>query len=129
MTSNTSHQSPARIVLLSLVYRENPADTFALKAIVTQDDRLEDNAEMHGWFMEGTQQGSKQRFDALLVPDDVSDRQIRFMVEWENGDTTETFVDFVARPLAVGQHVWRTDTVEQTPERSCYEIVSIDPVE
>ncbi|SFI24657.1 hypothetical protein [Modicisalibacter xianhensis] len=117
-----SSHMPVRI---DLKYKADPKCVMRFVAVLNQDGRLQTD-EMYGYANERSDPNEPLTLYPLILKD-VSEEYRQYQAEWGYGDSTETVIDFLDRPLAEGQEVERVDLSEGIEERSVYIITSIAP--
>lgn len=125
MPPETSMTTSNMAIQIDLEYTADRKCVMRLVAVVKQDGRLQAE-EIYGYSKERSDPGELLTLYPLLLTD-VNKGCRCYQAEWSHGDSTETFIDFLDRPLAVGQEIERIDTSEGVPERSVYAITSITP--
>jgi hypothetical protein len=117
-----SSHMPVRI---DLEYKADRKCVMRFVVLVNRDGRLQ-TGEIYGYAKERSSPSESLTLYPLLLTD-VTEECRHYQAEWGYGDSTETTIDFLDRPLAEGQEIERVDTSEGVPERSVYTITSIVP--
>ncbi|MEL7968203.1 hypothetical protein AAG587_17705 [Vreelandella neptunia] len=112
-------------IQIDLEYTADRKCVMRLVAVVNQDGRLQAE-EIYGYSKERSDLNELLTLYPLLLTD-VNKGCRCYQAEWGDGEPTETFIDFLDRPLAEGQEIERVDTSEGVSERSVYAITSITP--
>lgn len=112
-------------VRIDLEYKADRKCVMRLVAVVNGQGRLQTD-EIYGYAKERCYPSESLTLYPLLLTN-AADGYRQYQAEWGNGESTETIIDFLDRPLAEGQEIERVDTSEGVPERSVYTITSIVP--
>lgn len=112
-------------VQIDLEYKSDRQCVMRLVAVVDRDGRLQAK-EVYGYSKERSNLSAPLTLYPFLLTD-VTEGCRCYQAVWGHGDSTETLIDFLDRPLAKGRENERVDTCEGLPEHSVYIITSIAP--
>lgn len=108
-------------VQVELVYIENEKETLRFHAVL-QDGKLS-SPEMYFHLYELNNQNNYEVQPGILHDEDGNCR--RYQGEWGYDDTTDMTIEFLDRPLHVGQEITRTDKSDGLKYTSIYRITAI----
>lgn len=107
-------------VQIDLAYVDDELDTMSIHGILS-DGKLA-SLEMYCHLYEARDGVREYQFGRLNDDDGL---HCRYVAEWGCGDDSSSTFDFLDRPLAVGQQVTRTDTIDNERHVYVYKITSI----
>ncbi|EMG2118073.1 hypothetical protein ACV344_29690 [Pseudomonas aeruginosa] len=108
-------------VQVELVYIENEKETLRFHAVL-QDGKLA-SPEMYCHLYELNAKNSYEVQPGILHAEDGNFR--RYQGEWGYDDTSDVTIEFLDRPLEVGQEITRTDKSDGLKYTSIYRITGI----